>query len=916
MIRERLLPHLFERLSVITNAPFYRNRFISDVLDQPTTIILGSYSTRWPACVYPSASSSSTSTPSSALSSRPSTSQYQHPYPLQYPDANADIDADAEDGMSQDDEQRHIKHTTAKATKRDFGLKPRGKGRSKSSVGFKDLEAGESLPEVVFGIRCRWVLVSTPSPFHPLSIKRPMLTELTRSRLTYLTQTIKYQLQLAHSASDPEAYGSGSGSGCQCECRYTLDEAVRLEAEIRMWVADLPPFLRLDCSTDPNSSLDPSAILDSESLLFGVVSSGSVSKSSSSTPGPHRSPPRSVSAAILAAELAILANRLIIAVYVPFLRASRSNGTEAGTGMQLHPAYVAHSWSPASRATVDAARGVVRTAMVMHRLMVGVGAAISAKAGTGSDVNVQIQGTVNGMVLSEFYPLEKALVDAVVVCTHAGIVNGGVKVQKGKGVMEDVGAGLEVLAAIGMWRRGDLTLTRVVDALKRKVEGLGVTTGFAGADDRAEENLLKRKHDQVEHSLNGSRDVMDDAVSSGESGIFYQCDRSQGYGNRSMGDTTAPRSPSRRQQLQHRGSFSTDVERDKDKDAEKEKKHAKKGHVGHPTVGYRVREGKGGPPWAAKNRRGSRSPPSAEAFRGSSPMGKTLTMPVEQDMSYQGALPQPLVQEQTYHSKSSSMSQHSMDFSMTFAPPPQQQQQQSPTNQTPDQVFALSPSGYNHIADQQQKQSPRAGSFEPHHGFEPVLSSQESDSPAVYGPAGSPYTSSMRSGSMSNADSPYAPNRHGNGNGTANTGPPTFSHAHTHTHTPQTQNVGASPQAYFHVPRGYETNSRTVGGYDSSQHQQQGIMSIETTMEDSDASCAPRYDVKPPSLLDQMQRHTHVQTQVLQYGDTQPNQMVPAAPGHTWNTAPRQLSLPQTQNRGAGHGESAYWGSNSVPVFY
>ena len=98
----------------------------------------------------------------------------------------------------------------------------------------------------------------------------------------------------------------------------------------------------------------------------------------------------------------------------------------------------------------------------MYQLLVDVG------AGDASGKGVQ------GMILSEFYSLEKALVDAAVVCTHAGVVNGGVKVQKGKGVLEDAVAALEVLAAVGVGRgRGEMT--KVVDALRGKVDSLGVS---------------------------------------------------------------------------------------------------------------------------------------------------------------------------------------------------------------------------------------------------------------------------------------------------------------------------------------------------------------------------------------------------------------------------------------------------------
>jgi hypothetical protein len=274
-----------------------------------------------------------------------------------------------------------------------------------------------------------------------------------------------------------------------------------------------------------------------------------------------------------------------------------------------------------------------------------------------------------------------------------------------------------------------------------------------------------------------------------------------------------------------------------------------------------------------------------------------------------------MVHEQSYRSRSESVSMtHTLDFAMGFAPQQQQQQQQTTQvqGQTPTQVFALSPPRYNHTHNhgagaqqtqtQTQTQRSRAGSFEPHHVFE--QSTQVGDSSAAYGGAGgSPYpTNSTASGSMSNASSPAYT---GNGNGT----------------TASSFSQGASPQSYYHVPQGYDGQQR-----------QQGMMSMEAMVDPGvgvNGHPPPIFDVKSsPSLgvqqQQQMQRH-------LQYQDpAQTSQMVPAVaqagapqPPHTWNTAPRQLlhRLPhQQQGQGQGQGMEPsggpYWSPGGASIFY
>jgi hypothetical protein len=786
-------------------------------------------------------------------------------------------------------------------TKRDQAprsVKARTKGKSKaSSVGTNVRQQEDNFAEVVFGVRCRWVFC----PFDFLDQD----ADLPSHSLTHLTQTIKHQLSLY----------PGHACGCSCECcsvsadgaplhgyghgGYTLDQAVRLEAEIRSWAADLPPFLRLD--PDYNSP----------AFGFGVVDTPisspttTLPKSSSTTPPskPSSAPtvPKSPSAAIVAAELAILANRLIMAVYVPFLRPPRDAGAAAASGLgttaigQVHPAYVAHSWSPASRATVDAARGVVRAGMVMHRLFVGVGA-----AGSGSSC---VTAHVNGMVLSEFYSLEKALLDAVVVCMHAGVVSGGVKVQKGKGVMEDASAGLEVLGAMGVGR-GKGEMVKVLAALRRKVEGMGVSLGCGGDEPGAGEKVLKRKHDQVEVAvacLDPDTDGLDREaeVSPPADGMFLDYEGSL-FASQSIDDTVLSRSPSRQHQHHRRSPPGTDTalervsvgrEEERDKGKEKDRKHVKTGHAGYPVFGYRVRDGgKVAPPWANRQNSRSESLPSSGPLPLPSKSSSAVDYKDNLSVLEQQQAPPQMVQDRR-QSPMQDLPMHPMDFSMTF---PVQQPQPPPPPPRPSsttQLFTV-PSNHGYHPGQQSQPS-RAGSYEPHRGFEPTVTPQSSDPSAPYHSTGVHYSAAQPGGSRSSTSNTSSPYAHlcesASGNTTLSGRTPTYV---------QSQTVDASPQTYFHVLPGYNHAS------------QGGMMTVDSGgMTVSSASSTPMYDIKP-SLDVQQQMQRHADAQSLQYQDVQSahNQMHPAA--HTWNTAQQHQPL------SAEEGGESYWGQGGASIYY
>ncbi|KAF9463285.1 hypothetical protein BDZ94DRAFT_1259585, partial [Collybia nuda] len=669
-----------------------------------------------------------------------------------------------------------------------------------------------------------------------------------RCRLTQLTQSIKHEF---------------SHPGCECcGSGYTLDHAFKLESDIRTWISDLPQSLKLDSA--PAS---------------GVKSNDAKAN------------------AVIAAELAVMANRLIIAAYVPFLKPS---------SMSSSSSHASRSWSPASRSTVDAAQGVISAGRVLHML-------------------TRSNGAGNEMLMKEFYPLDKAFLDAVAICAHAGL-GGGAKALKGKGVMEDVAIGLDVLTAMGGSVRGEMG--KIVCALKTKVDGLSSEVADCA---KADGNLLKRKHDQVEVTFEGSshRQRESPVEASGLDEMLLDFDPSYEQNSNGMNEAVIPEPPavpqspvpqrvlpqqflqrphSRHPSPQRRESFSSRLKADKEKD----KKHPKKGHNGYPTFGIRVR--KELPPFA---KRMEPTPPGSV-----SPNESSCTAP-QPDTSLQPQSQVSAPQDEGYRSRSSSLTQtqdirirdptQPIAFSLPFGGPsqvdlhvmtrnsfnlPEHQPQQS------QQPFVSSPTTmYN-----PSQQPSRAGSFDHHRGFESHNSFDTTDSYID----SSPYNNS--SAPLSAASSPYT--------STSGAGPPptpTFGPGPTLTsHHPSPPVFGqpsnTNSQGFYRIPGGYESTFDRHG-----QHPMTHGMAMDTSMCDqgagaggmlgsSDTSSAyeksthPMYDGKQGiELISPMQYQNPSQNAGHQHPLIDLSTAVP----HSWN--PMQPTTPsQTLGDQNGH---QYWNS-------
>ncbi|KAF8647320.1 hypothetical protein AX16_006782 [Volvariella volvacea WC 439] len=217
-----------------------------------------------------------------------------------------------------------------------------------------------------------------------------------------------------------------------CCCGYTLEQAASLEGEIQNWMAS-----------------------------SGVHSLSSALESIECQPSTNSMDYHEFISKMQRCELALWGWKSILRLWTPFLRPPHSNSTSGS------------NWSApyqATRSTVSAAQGIIRATQSLFGLWK------SASTRTLADTPV----------IMNFYPLERTLLDAVAVCSHAGMFG---RAMWGAGVIDDASDGLRFLGKLGVTGKSTF-LCRVVGALRRRVEA---TRGGPGT-----KTVLKRKHDQIE----------------------------------------------------------------------------------------------------------------------------------------------------------------------------------------------------------------------------------------------------------------------------------------------------------------------------------------------------------------------------------------------------------------------------------
>ncbi|KAG6888176.1 hypothetical protein C0995_010124 [Termitomyces sp. Mi166 len=669
--------------------------FTSDVLEQTPLIASHSYKTKIPAVAH--------------SPSRPSSSRKQSDE-----SADGDDESDPSGDRGNEDERRPLFAKANGLSKARIPPRPIPPPKTKTKT-----KASSSIPDDAetgfFGVRCR---------------------------LTRLAQTLKHRL--AHPGCD--CYTCGSG--------YTLDQAVKLEAEIRTWAADLPSSLRLE----------PSPSTETKSQKHTAI----------------------------AAELAILANRMIISAYVPLMRPPQDGTTSSSTSVYS----AAHPWSPASRATVDAAQAVVRAARVLHRL---------------------VQTGNRASFMCGFYPLQKAVADALVICAHSGFAS--TKPRRTVALVEEVSVALEVLCGIGF---PDGEMSRLLASMKRRIESSDVCR-------KGEENPLKRKHAVLEvlqpverrAETNGQMEVTPMAVGSDSSFVKANVNHSSASQQPQVHRPVIPPSPPRQSSVP-RGSKGSD------------KRHSKKSS--YPTVGFRDR-GKDSAPWMIKKVNGPKTesiPEPRVADFTSSPVqeGHPNNFQSQQLSPIQHPVSHPIV-DNGYRSRSSSVTRTSRlqagEYPLRYA-----EERDEDIHISQRRRFSINDAGQRQPHQPEQVQQPfistqyirsrsssRPGPHEGPRSYDQTPRSFDqgsTSSDGAYGGPSSPHANSS-SGPLSTASSPYGSTTgHPQtpviypSNNSHHPSPPAFVH----------QLTVSGPETYYHLSSGYETP------YESQEPQQQQVVGAST----------------------------------------------------------------------------------------
>ncbi|KAG6835725.1 hypothetical protein H0H93_015305 [Arthromyces matolae] len=659
-----------------------------------------------------------------------------------------------------------------------------------------------------------------------------------RCRLTLLIQAIK------HGLANPGC------DNCPCGNTYTLDTAARLEAKIRNWACDLPSSLRLE-----------------------------------SSPGSSSEPMKSSKHATLAAELAVLANRMIISVYVPLMR-PRLDATGVNVASSSTSVYsAAHPWSPASRATLDAAQGVIHAARVVHRLRL-------------------VQKANDPVFMDGFYPLQKAVADALVICAHSGFAS--LKPGRSVVLVEEVSIALEILNAIGS---PATEVAPLIASLKRRVD--------AGDMSRAEENMLKRKR-SLEFSM--PSEIPGPAL-----GIPTAVEANDGTSHQVPYRAAVPLTPQSQNSTSSRSG----------KGSEKKRKT-------YPPFGFRDR-GKANPPYLSKmvdEAMGRSQPTTTESVSGdfaSSPIQETYMS--YQAMSQQLPVPPPPQQpsEQSlpvandvYRSRSLSVSQQPPQLQPTDYPAqygketdtrrrfsihdsgqhePHQQGEQAHTQ------FIVPPAA-QYLPNQQTS---RSGSFEAPHAFDQHRGSFEPspmNGEGIYGPS-SPYTANSSNGPLSTANSPY-------GSASAQTPvaypanqatPPTFGQPPPPSvSSPETYYQLSYPEAQYNVQETQQQAALGASMMESAMAVQSQVPPVEAIVASTTQPSIPIspiyekpqsqiiYEVKSPVDLVHEQRMQHYQI-------TSDPSTSGLSTTQTWATTPQYIQAQQQPQQDA---SGQYWSTSQT----
>lgn len=302
----------------------------------------------------------------------------------------------------------------------------------------------------------------------------------------------------------------------------SIDQAAAYENEVTSWLQDLPARFRFELTQDFG---DPAPMSSSGSVLLVAQK----------------------------CELAILANRLILKLYLPFLK--DSDGSGSGSRKPSHQAVLG---------TINAAHLVIQASRHLH------------------SVWRQIRPAV-----FDFYDFGRTLFDAAVICAHA-VIQQPTSILAAE-ALRDVSCALNVMRELNTSRVGvegvrteghRYEAIRIVEMMKRKAETVrGGPVAIAGS---------KRKRREVD---GGS------VISSGFQLPFV------GVAVASAGQAqfSAPKSIATLKDGQYQDPKRNDAKRHSSKDKDKEKDKSTK----YPALGIRIR-----PAQSLANGRSSAAPRS------------------------------------------------------------------------------------------------------------------------------------------------------------------------------------------------------------------------------------------------------------------------------------------------------------------
>jgi hypothetical protein len=330
-----------------------------------------------------------------------------------------------------------------------------------------------------------------------------------------------------------------------CCCGYTLDQAGALEGDVSLFLEDLPPPLRFALIEEA----------DGDSMAqFQDLHDLCRDEAQRSTLRWQR------------CELAIMAQRLIVMIYLPFLRTSPSASPNVDAlSHNIDSAAMTSGdamWNPAIQPILNAAQCIIQASKAILQ---------TSTLACSSDQRVA--------PLFDLYPVEKALLDATIICTHAGTFHGAL--FGCRHAADNASLGMGLLLDLDL----DLEFQVLLDRVKKRF--------YVSAHPSESFSIhgTKRKRGLI-GAESGGRDLGHPSYPNATARPTAQ----QGIQNNMSSDLGAGRAPSVESTCSGRNPET----------GQKGKKHAKKSHP-YPSVGIRVRQRKEALPPFLRHRIGSPS---------------------------------------------------------------------------------------------------------------------------------------------------------------------------------------------------------------------------------------------------------------------------------------------------------------------